>query len=73
MNDLMKWVLFTIWNGKPKELQIKDYCHEPYQKPLARNDRFCFQKFKKKIGTLVHIQENFCQISEVDQGLEYEV
>jgi hypothetical protein len=32
--------------GKPKDLQLKDYCRELCQKPLARNDRFCFQNSK---------------------------
>jgi hypothetical protein len=30
-------------NGKLKDLQLKDFCHAPCGKPLARNDRFCFQ------------------------------
>jgi hypothetical protein len=23
MSDLMEWILFSLWNGKPKDLQLK--------------------------------------------------
>jgi hypothetical protein len=36
-------------NGKLKDLQLKDCCHELCRKPLARNDRFCFQNSKNGI------------------------
>jgi hypothetical protein len=44
---------YFLLNGKPKDLQLKDYCHELCRKPLARNDRFYFQKSKVEIGNLV--------------------
>jgi hypothetical protein len=40
-----KGFYFTL-NGKPKDLQLKDCCHELRSKSLARNDRFCFQNSK---------------------------
>jgi hypothetical protein len=43
---------YFLLNGKPKDLQLKDYCHELCWKPLARNDRFCF---KIEFGNLVPI------------------
>jgi hypothetical protein len=54
-------------NGKPKDLQLKDCCHELCRKPLARNDRFCFQNSKIGYGTLVsYPRKTFVKRSEVD-------
>jgi hypothetical protein len=43
-------------------------------KPLAGNDRFCFQKFKNGIWNFGSIsKKTFVKTSEVDQELECEM
>jgi hypothetical protein len=37
---------YFVLNGKFKDLQLKDYCHELCCKPLVKNGRFCFQNSK---------------------------
>jgi hypothetical protein len=75
MLNSMEWILFPPYEmANLRDQQFKECCHELCRKPLARNDRFCFQNLKMWFGTLVsYPRKTFVKTSKVDQELECEM
>jgi hypothetical protein len=61
MNDLMEWILFSLWNGKPKDLQLRVLALSFITNLQLGTIDFVFKIQKWDLEFGVHIRENFFQ------------